>query len=44
MGRDSVIECVNENNEVHAYTSITRAIPNDYGARRSDIVSLNEIM
>jgi hypothetical protein len=39
MGNDSAIECVNENGIVKAYTSFTRAIPNNYGARRSDIVS-----
>lgn len=39
MGHDSAIECVNENDaSVGVYTSITRAVPNDYGARRSDIV------
>lgn len=37
MGQDSAIECVNNNGQVQAFTSITRAIPNDYGARRSDI-------
>jgi hypothetical protein len=38
MGGDSAIECVNEGEVVKAFTSITRAIPGDYGARRSDIV------
>jgi hypothetical protein len=39
MGNDSVVECVNENGVVKAHTSFTKAIPNNYGARRSDIVS-----
>lgn len=39
MGQDSAIECVNENDvSVGVYTSMTRAEPNNYGARRSDIV------
>lgn len=38
MGEDSAIECVNENGKIRAFTSITRAIPQNYGARRSDIV------
>lgn len=40
MGRDSAIECVNEDDKVNAYTSLTRAVPNDYGASRSDVVSV----
>lgn len=39
MGFDSAIECVNENGQVKAYTSITQTIPNNYSARRSEIVS-----
>jgi hypothetical protein len=39
MGSDSAIECVNDEENVGAYTSVTRAIPNNYGARRIDIVS-----
>lgn len=38
MGDDSAMECVNENGVVKAYTSFTRAIPGNYGARRSEIV------
>lgn len=37
MGRDSTIECVNNRGQVEHFTSVTRAIPNDFGARRSDI-------
>lgn len=37
MGGDSAIECVNDNNEVKAFTSMTRAVSNDYGARRNDV-------
>lgn len=39
MGDDSAVECVNESGDIKAYTSMTRAIPENYGARRSDIVS-----
>lgn len=35
MGEDSVIECVKVNNEVKVYTSVTRAAPGNYGARRN---------
>ena len=38
MGDDSAIECVKENGIVKAYTSYTRAMPNNYGARRSEVV------
>jgi hypothetical protein len=41
MGDDSAIECVNEGGVVKAYTSFTRAIPGDFGAKRSDIVKPN---
>lgn len=39
MGSDSAIECVKKNDEVEAFISVTRAVPNNYGARRSEIVS-----
>lgn len=38
MGEDLAIECVNLDGVVEAFTSITVAVPNNYGARRSDIV------
>lgn len=41
MGLDSAIECVNDYGKVKVFTSVTRAIPNNFGARRSDIVSRN---
>lgn len=37
MGDDSAIECVNENGVIRAYASLTRAIPQNYGARRGDV-------
>lgn len=42
MGSDSAIECVNDNGRVRAFTSLTRAIPQNFGARRNDIVSFFE--
>lgn len=42
MGSDSAIECVNDNGRVRAFTSLTRAIPQNFGARRNDIVSVLE--
>lgn len=41
MGFDSAIECVNDYGQVKVFTSLTRAIPNNFGARRSEIVSRN---
>lgn len=41
MGLDSAIECVNDYGQVKVFTSMTRAIPNNFGARRSEIVSQN---
>ncbi|CRL04023.1 CLUMA_CG017141, isoform A [Clunio marinus] len=35
MGDDSAIECAIESGVIKAYASLTRAIPQDYGARRS---------
>jgi hypothetical protein len=37
MGRDSVIECINFNNEIRIFTSVTNALPSNYGVRRNDV-------
>lgn len=39
MGDDSAMECVIKDGKVNAFTSVTRAIPQNYGARRIEAVS-----
>jgi hypothetical protein len=43
MGRDSVVECLNESGSVKAYTSLTEVGNGKYDAPRTGIVSKTNV-